>query len=385
MKVVTIFCDDFWMKNHLLKTWERMADEVFNFFYPGMAGWHHGNWLRTRQIEGKRLLTWLDQVVAKHSIDLIFCLGYDDFFTPDLCQKIKQHNIPLVNYHVDSDTQWYRCLRSAPYFDLIGVAYKDYFNKLAALTEVVYLPMAANGQEYCPQRVEKVFDVMFVGGYTVERERVMSAVTDITSNVIVYGQRWDKSIPVKDRVTIKYPVEKYINDFAYYLWPRLKTEGASRILKRRQTNANLNFTPYSGQIGGYLSNDNFVTAVNQAKIVIGINQRVGSIGSKGGYVSSRLRDFEIPACGAFYMAQRYPELDIYYQEGHEIEMWSTLDELKNKLDYYLCNEDKIAEISKQARKKVLREHTWEHRFSLILKRLGITSSMNNGLLAIAHG
>ncbi|MEA5466502.1 CgeB family protein [Leptothoe sp. PORK10 BA2] len=379
MNVVTILCNDFWMKNHLIKTWEHMANQVFNFFYPGMAGWHRGDWLTIRQAEGQRLLEWLDKIIANHSVDLIFCIGYDDFFTPDLCKKIKQHNIPLVNYHPDSDTQWYRCLRSASYFDLIGVAYKDYLKELAALTEVVYLPMAANCQEYFPQPVEKVFDVMFVGGYSLERERVMSAVGDVTPNVIVYGQRWDKSIPVKDRITVKYPVEKYINDFVYYLWPRLKAEGTNRIFKRREVNSSLNFNPYCGQVGGYLSDDDFVATISQAKIVIGINQRFGVIGSKEGYVSGRLRDFEIPACGAFYMAQRYPELDIYYREGDEIEMWSSIAELKAKVDYYLRHEQEILKIAKRAREKVLRDHTWEHRFSLILKRLGLKSCVDSCL------
>jgi spore maturation protein CgeB len=371
MNIVTILCNDFWMKTHLIKTWEKIADNVFNFFYPGMAQWHKGGWLKTRSQEGEKLINWLNDIISNHKIDLIFCVGYDDFFTPQLCKSIKRHNIPLVNYHPDSDTQWYRCLRSASYFDLIGVAYKDYIDRLAQLTKVIYLPMAANCDEYFPQETNKLFDVMFVGAYTLERERVMSAVTEVTSNVIVYGQRWDRSIPIKERVTRRFPIEKYLNDLRYYLLPRIRAEGIERIFKRRQIESDIYFKPYEGKIGGYLSDDNFVSEINRAKIVIGINQRFGSIGSKNGSVNSRLRDFEIPACGVLYMGQRYPELESYYQEGQDIEMWSSLEELKEKIANYLNNHSKLEAISQQGRIKVLQEHTWEHRFIRILQELNI--------------
>jgi spore maturation protein CgeB len=373
MKIITILCDDFWMKNHLIKTWQRMSDEVFNFFYPGMAGWHRGGWLETRKNQGNLLLEFLKNVTDKHQIDLIFCIGYDDFFTPELCQKIKDFNIPLVNYHPDSDTQWYRCLRSARYFDLIGVAYQDYLKELAKLTNVVYLPMAANIEEYKPIPTSKEYDVMFVGGHTLERERVMSAICEVTSNVIVYGQRWDRAKLSEPQKRVTYPIEKYINDFTYYLLPRIKVEGVNRIFKRRSQRLPSKFTPYNGLIGGYLKDEDFVSEINKAKIVIGINQRFGEIGSSDGYVSGRLRDFEIPACGVLYMAQRYPELDIYYQEGRDIEMWSTIEELQKKVKYYLSNPDNIEEIARNGREKVAKDHTWNRRFELIIKHLHITN------------
>jgi spore maturation protein CgeB len=371
MNVINILCDDFWMKNHLIKTWEKIADQTFTFFYPGMAGWHKGKWLAIRQKEGEKLLDWLDNIATKHKIDLIFCIGYDDFFTPRLCEGIKRHKIPLVNYHPDSDTQWYRCLRSASYFDIIGVAYQDYIEQLSRLTKVVYLPMAANCDEYFPRSTKKIFDVIFVGSYTLERERVMSAVTEITSSVIVYGQRWNNSTSIKSRVTMKFPFDKYLNDLVYYLVPRIRAEGLKRIFKRREVESEIYFKPYNGEIGGYLSDDEFVREINSAKIVIGINQRFGAIGSTDGYVSGRLRDFEIPACGVLYMGQRYPALETYYKEGEDIEMWSSIEELQTKIAYYLNNTDELEKMSKKAREKVLQKHTWEHRFARILQELNI--------------
>ncbi|MEL7224036.1 MAG: glycosyltransferase [Cyanobacteria bacterium J06576_12] len=358
------------MKEHLVKTWEQMSEQVYTFFYPGMAKWHEGNWLNTRDIEAQRLLEKIENITQASQIDLIFCVVYDDFFTPALCEKLGAFGIPLVNYHVDTDTQWYRCLRSARYFDLIGVAYKDYYEQLAALTDVIYLPMAANCDVYRPLNyVQKEIDVLFVGSYDIERERAMSAIAEVADSVVVYGSGWDRSVPIKARVTVKYPIEKYVNDFKYYLLPRIKVEGIGRIFRKRKINATEDFPPYSGKLGGYLADEAFVSVVNHSKIVVGINQRFGSIGDPNGCVSGRLRDFEVPACGATYLAQRYPELDVLFQEGRDIEGWSTLEELQYKITYYLNHEAEANALALNAREKVLRDHTWKHRFDLILKRL----------------
>ena len=83
-------------------------------------------------------------------------------------------------------------------------------------------------------------------------------------------------------------------------------------------------------------------------------------------MSGRLRDFEVPACGATYLAQRYPELDVLFQEGRDIEGWSTLEELQYKITYYLNHEAEANALALNAREKVLRDHTWKHRFDLIL-------------------
>jgi len=130
---------------------------------------------------------------------------------------------------------------------------------------------------------------------------------------------------------------------------------------------------YQGMLGGFLPDQKFVSVVSTARVVLGINQRFGGIGRKEdaevGYITGRLRDFEIPSCGVMYLAQRYPELEIYYKEGEEIEGWSTLEEMQQKLEFYLTHEDRRARIAQRGRERVVRDHTWDLRFTHILHRL----------------
>ena len=47
------------------------------------------------------------------------------------------------------------------------------------------------------------------------------------------------------------------------------------------------------------------------------------------------RTFEIPACGGFQLSERTEEVLNFFEEGKEIECFSSLDELKDKITYYL--------------------------------------------------
>jgi len=56
-------------------------------------------------------------------------------------------------------------------------------------------------------------------------------------------------------------------------------------------------------------------------------------------------------------------------EGEEIEGWSTLEEMQEKLEFYLAHEDRRASIAQRGRERVVRSHTWDVRFTHILHRL----------------
>jgi spore maturation protein CgeB len=72
------------------------------------------------------------------------------------------------------------------------------------------------------------------------------------------------------------------------------------------------------------------------------------------------RTFEIACCGAFQLVDRRNLLAELFADG-EMETFSDIAELREKIDYYLKNANDRMVYSEKARKRVLQEHTYRKR------------------------
>lgn len=73
------------------------------------------------------------------------------------------------------------------------------------------------------------------------------------------------------------------------------------------------------------------------------------------------RTFELASCGAFQLCDERNLLGELFEPGREIVTFSSVTDLKEKIDYYLNHPEERAEVAKRARKKVLENHTYGHR------------------------
>lgn len=372
MKVFLILLSDFWMINHLVPQWKKMAEEVHVFYYPKMADWDTGNWKKIKKDKLAELNTCFEEVKSK--IDLVFAVAYDDFLDETFLKTLG--SIPIINLHVDADTQWYRLIKTAKYYNLIVFTHYDrevlgYMNRF---TKVIYQPMASNPDYFKPLNLEKIHDLVFVGAYNAYRGLILEQLQPLTNKLGVFGGGWDTDIKIEKKQTksthqkIKASLDKMIFDISYASH-LLKVKGAGHLLfKAISTFKNKIHNPlekeYTGStlrphIHGFLASDKYVKILDQARVVLGINQR-------NQFVSHRLRDVEVPSIGAVYMPQRFPELPALFEEGEEVVSWSTEEELKQKLLKLLPDQARQKEIGHKARQKVIQTHTWVHRFKTML-------------------
>jgi len=61
----------------------------------------------------------------------------------------------------------------------------------------------------------------------------------------------------------------------------------------------------------------------------------------------------VPACAGFTLATRTEEQNEFFEEGKEAEYFSTPEELKQKIDFYLKNDDLRKKIAEAGYKKLL--------------------------------
>lgn len=112
--------------------------------------------------------------------------------------------------------------------------------------------------------------------------------------------------------------------------------------------------------GRYVSNEEKSKAFRAAKIVVnnlhpaevwGINARA----------------FEIAGAGGFQLLDERIGIDQLFEDGRELVTFSSMDDLKDKIDYYLEREEERSEIADRGQKRAHREHTYEARLALLLE------------------
>lgn len=79
------------------------------------------------------------------------------------------------------------------------------------------------------------------------------------------------------------------------------------------------------------------------------------------------RTYEIPATGGFMLHQRTAKTAEALEEDKEGVFFSSYEEMKEKIDFYLKNEDKRKEIIKNGRERIMHEDLFIHRIRYIVE------------------
>lgn len=83
------------------------------------------------------------------------------------------------------------------------------------------------------------------------------------------------------------------------------------------------------------------------------------------------RHFEIPQTGQFQITTPADDLESYFEPDKEIVVVSSQEEMIEKINYYLANIEERWAIAAAGRKRMLKEHQWEHRFEKIFGEIGL--------------
>jgi hypothetical protein len=103
--------------------------------------------------------------------------------------------------------------------------------------------------------------------------------------------------------------------------------------------------------------------MSQSKINLNVMPQI-----EGGKPLLNCRFFEAMASGCL-LNDYHPLLDKYATEGVHYVGFRSISEAKEKIDYYLNNEQARLRIINNARQHILDNHTWEHRLQQIIKEV----------------
>jgi len=111
------------------------------------------------------------------------------------------------------------------------------------------------------------------------------------------------------------------------------------------------------------------TTLEQTNIVNQLASIMLNIPNPQCLTAMQQRTFEIAASRGFQVADCRTEIDKLFPDG-EIVQFSSCEELREKIKYYLLHPDERKNLAERARKIVLDKHTFRHRMETMLQCIG---------------
>lgn len=254
----------------------------------------------------------LIDVANSFNPDLIFSILHRDQIKYETFGELRKQGFKIINWFCDDTWRFNDFSRFwIPYLDYAVTTARealDWYHAYGWSDKVILSNWAANPRWYKPMDVEKKYDVVFVGGAHGGRKEIIEKTKQAGIDVRAFGKGFE-----------------------------------------------------SGRVGF----DDLIKKTSEAKINLNFARCSGDNGSQ-----MKARNFELPACGAFTLTEYIKGIEDYF-DPHEMTYWHDVGDLIDSIRYYLEHEEEREEKALNGMNRVLREHTYEHRFKEIFDRIGL--------------
>lgn len=294
------------------------------------------------------LLEQIERTYRERPLDLFFSYFYSADVTPETIRKIRAMGMVTVNWYCNGSYQFHLVADIAPAYDYCLVPEKfrlDDYRRIGATP--LYNQEAANPNIYKPYPLPVEFDVTFVGQKYGDRPAYIRYLLDQGIDVRVWGPHWQDSVsgmPLWRLVGSR--VKRFLFGHEPLFAPRVPAE----------------------RCGPPLSDEDLVQMYSRSKINLGFSSVADTT---TGIKQVRLRDFEVPMSGGFYMVEYMQELEEFFEIGKEIVCYQGRKDLAEKIKYYLMHDAEREHIRQAGLERARRDHTWHKRFQDSFARMGL--------------
>jgi spore maturation protein CgeB len=321
-------------------------------------------WLKeNRKRFTQKLLQTFHAENKKKRFDFCFFYLCDGFIDIEAINEIQANGIPVINYSCNNIHQFHLVEKISTQVDIAIYterAAKASFDSIKS--NAFHMQMAANPDMYYPRNTPMQYDVTFIGQRYADRGYAVTKLIENGVDIKAFGPRWDANGEKVGNHTFFEKIDKITSI--------IKREGifsgtkaiVSKFSEKKKMLAENHIL--KDHVGPILEDDEMIDLFSKSKINLGFSN-VFQNGRDAAKVMShvRLRDFEIPMCGAFYLTGHTEEIEEYFEIGKEIETYLNMDDLVEKCKFYIKNQSKRTSIAKNAYLRSLNSHTWEKRFS----------------------
>lgn len=310
---------------------------------------------------------------CRKELDL-FMTGYTDkiLSVPALCE-IKKMGIPTLLICYDNLSVPYYHKKIAKYFDLVWLTSYEteyIFKKWGANT--IFLPYAANPYKFFPSYNDELLCVGFIGALYGARKYKVKTLDNYHIPARVYT---NLTIPEESQTSnllskIKIDLFQIFNLSMFSEGRKLIKGDFMKILKKRFESS---FTFHNSiQLFKGVSFEEMNQLYSNFALSFGITEVWNTYLLKNPLFKLHLRTFEIPMCGGLQITHQTPEIKQYFEDGKEIILYDSEEEMISKIKFYLDEKNSGLRKSMKlaARKRAENEHTWYIRFCKVNQLLG---------------
>lgn len=265
---------------------------------------------------------------------------YQNEFIPSIIDEMNNYTI-TVGYNFD-DT-WrigYSQLWAGHYrFVTTSATNGIYVWRDRGFSNFIYSPFACNHEVFKKTDDTKIYDVSFVGGYHPYRAWCIERLRKAGINVNVWGSGW-KTGPLNQNDMVKVFNQSKINlnlsnndsfDLRFVLCLSRPLLESLRVAKKT-----------------------FNTFLKQDVKIIEM---------------VKARHFEINSCGGFQLSYYVEGLEQHFCIGEEITLYQSVDEMVEKVKYFLKNESECEIIANKGYERSLKDHNLTQRFAKLFDEI----------------
>lgn len=319
-----------------------------------------------------QLLRQIHNAHREKPIDLFFSYFYSSCARPDVIREIRGMGIVTMNWYCNASYQFHLVQEIAPAYDYCLVPERfrlDAYRHVGA--NPIYCQEAANPQFYKPFDLPREFDVVFMGARYAERPLYIRRLLDAGIQVRVWGPGWQRPpVHTLDVTTQKRRLCQLATVSGWRKAGRKVWRSVSPS-KVALPASEVQLPP--GVCGPPLSDEDMIKMYSRCKISLGFSTVGSTHLAAERIVQIRLRDFEAPMSGAFYLVEYVPGLEEFFEIGREIVCYTGPDDLVEKCRYFLAHEHERERIRHAGHKRALADHTWQKRLTDVFREVGLPS------------
>lgn len=292
------------------------------------------DFMRRKAAVGKRALNdELIELAGDAQADVSFFFLFTDEIMPETIKEVgRRTGAPTINWFADDQWRFEGFTRHyAPSFDWSVTTDADSIPKYHAIgcTNVIESQWACNRYTYTKVTENLEHDVTFVGQPHGNRRALIERLAQAGYAVRCWGFGWPAG--------------------------RLEHNEMVRVFSSSRINLNLaNSSDPDQRIRA--------RAYRLARRIRDEAPRPSQI---------KARTFEVPGCGGFLLTERVPHLEDYFEPEREVGIFESTDELTERIGWWLAHPNERQAVADAGYRRVLAEHTYDHRFGEIFAAAGV--------------